>query len=213
MQSNRIDYSLYLVTDRGLSKGRPTNEIVRSAVNGGVTCVQLREKDATTREFIEQALHIRSFLKNRNIPLIINDRLDVALAVKADGIHLGQKDMPLKMARSIVKNTMVIGISAENLEDAIAAERDGADYIGVSPIYMTSTKTDTAPALGLEGLKRISEHVKIPKVAIGGLHPTNAADVIRNGADGVAVVSSIVSADHPEHAAAQLRRIIAGARA
>jgi thiamine-phosphate pyrophosphorylase len=203
-----IDYSLYLVTDRGLARGRPTLEIVEAAVNGGVTIVQLREKDCSTMDFIEQALSIKKFIKARHIPLIINDRVDVAQAVKADGVHLGQTDMPLDMAKSILGDTMIIGISAECLEDAIAAEKGGADYLGVSPIYATPTKTDTAPALGLEGLRQIRSAVQLPLVGIGGLNRDNAADVIHHGADGVAVVSAIVAADDPAVAAGELKQVI-----
>jgi len=203
-----MDYTLYLVTDRGQSRGRSTLEIVQAAVRGGVTCVQLREKNCSAREFIAEATAIQSFLKEHGIPLIINDRLDIAQAIQADGVHLGQNDIPLKMARAIVKDSMLIGISAESLQDAVEAERDGADYIGVSPIYTTATKSDTAPALGLEGLREIRKAVKIPLVGIGGLNRSNAAEVIGNGADGIAVVSAIVSADDPENAAAELSEII-----
>ena len=207
-----IDYSLYLVTDRGLARGRATLEIVTAAVNGGATVVQLREKGCSTLEFIQQALSIKAFLKTRHIPLIINDRVDVAQAVAADGVHLGQKDMPLKTAKAILGDTMIIGISAESVKDAIAAEKGGADYLGVSPIYATPTKTDTAPALGLEGLREIRRAVRLPLVGIGGLKRDNAAEVIRNGADGVAVVSAIVAADNPEAAARELRQMINEAR-
>ncbi len=213
MKLQTIHYSLYLVTDRGLARGRSTLDIVKAAVNGGATCVQLREKDCSTLEFIEQALSIKEYLSARGIPLIINDRIDVAQAVKADGIHLGQTDMPLDMARAIVEDSMLIGISAESLEDAIEAEKGGADYLGVSPIYATPTKTDTAPPLGLEGLRQIRAAVKIPLVGIGGLNRENAAEVIRNGADGVAVVSAIVAAGDPEAAAAELNQLISGAKA
>ncbi len=212
MKMKNIDYSLYLVTDRGLARGRTTLDIVQAAVNGGITVVQLREKDCPTLEFIEQALSIKAFLRNRNIPLIINDRIDIAQAVKADGVHLGQTDMPLKMAKRILGEEMVIGISAESIEDAITAEKGGADYLGVSPIYATPTKTDTAPALGLKGLRDIRKAVKLPLVGIGGLNRDNAADVIRNGADGVAVVSAIVADDDPEAAAAELNHLITGAK-
>jgi thiamine-phosphate pyrophosphorylase len=208
MKLQNIDYSLYLVTDRGLARGRTTLEIVKAAVHGGATVVQLREKDCSTRELIEQAFSIKEFLKDHGVPLIINDRLDVAQAVKADGVHLGQSDMPLGFAKQILGNAMVIGISAESIEDAIEAEKGGADYLGVSPIYATPTKTDTAPALGLEGLKKIRRTVKLPLVGIGGLSKENAAEVIRSGADGVAVVSAIVAADDPETAARELRHAI-----
>ncbi len=212
MKPPTVDYSLYLVTDRGLARRRRTLKIIEAAVRGGVTCVQLREKQCSTREFIQQALAIKNFLQTRRIPLIINDRVDVALAVEAEGVHLGQTDMPLEMARKIVGNSMLIGISAECLADALTAEKGGADYLGVSPIYATATKTDTAPALGLAGLQEIRKAVGLPLVGIGGLNTDNAAAVIRHGADGVAVVSAIVAADDPQSAAAQLRQTIKAAR-
>jgi thiamine-phosphate pyrophosphorylase len=212
MQPKTIDVSLYLVTDRGLSHGRSTRDIVEATIRGGVTCVQLREKTAATREFIHEALGIKDLLASRKVPLIINDRLDVALAVGAEGVHLGQKDMSLEMARDIAGDRMIIGISVESVQDAAAAEKGGADYLGVSPVYTTPTKTDTAPALGLQGLAEIRRAVKLPLVAIGGVNPDNAAAVIRSGADGVAVVSAIVSAEDPERAARQLKRVIEEAR-
>jgi thiamine-phosphate pyrophosphorylase len=212
MKIKKIDYSLYLVTDRGLARGRSNLEIVRAAVDGGATVVQLREKDCSTREFIKQAVAIKDFLKAHRVPLIINDRLDVAQAVKADGVHLGQTDMPLEMAKGILGDSMIIGISAESVEDAITAEKGGADYLGVSPIYATPTKTDTAFPLGLAGLREIRKVVKLPLVGIGGLNRGNSAEVIRSGADGVAVVSAIVAADDPEAAASELKRLILEAR-
>ena len=212
MKLKNIDYSLYLVTDRGLARGRSTLEIVSAAVKGGATVVQLREKNCSTREFIEQAMNIKDFLKTHSVPLVINDRVDVAQAVKADGVHLGQTDMPLEMAKGILGDTMIIGISTESVQDGIEAEKGGADYLGVSPIYATPTKTDTAPPLGLEGLLEISKAVNLPLVGIGGLSRNNAAEVIRSGADGVAVVSAIVAADDPETAARELKKIITEAQ-
>lgn len=212
MRPPTIDYALYLVTDRGLSRGRTTFQVVEAAIKGGVTCVQLREKSCSTREFIAQALSVKDLLKRHQVPLIINDRIDVAQAVHADGVHLGQTDMPLKMAKAILKDTMIVGISAESLEHAVQAEKDGADYIGVSPIFSTPTKTDTASPLGLKGLTDIRASVKIPLVGIGGLKKENAGAVIKHGADGVAVVSAIVSADDPEKAARELRGIVDQAR-
>ncbi len=154
-----FDCSLYLVTDRRLALGRTTIEIVRAAVEGGVTCVQLREKHASTREFLDEARRVRELLAGTNVPLIINDRLDVALAVGADGVHLGQTDMHISDARRLVGERLVIGISAESVADAIRAEAEGADYIGVSPVFTTPTKMDTAPPLGLEGLREIRRAV------------------------------------------------------
>ncbi|MDJ0819480.1 MAG: thiamine phosphate synthase [Desulfobacterales bacterium] len=209
---HNINFSLYLVTDRGLARGRSTVEIVKRALQGGVTCVQLREKSCSTLEFIEQALALKDVLKSSGVPLIINDRVDVALAVEADGVHLGQTDMPLAMAKKILGDAMIIGISAESLEDAVEAEKNGADYLGVSPIYATPTKTDTAAPLGLEGLRTIRNSVRLPLVGIGGLNRDNSAEAIRHGADGIAVVSAIVAADDPATAAGDLMQVIHEAR-
>ena len=205
---DRIDYALYLVTDRVLSRGRATAEIVRAAVAGGVTCVQLREKHCGTREFLEEARALRVVSRALGIPLIVNDRVDVALAVGADGVHLGQQDMPLADARRLGPPGWIIGVSAESPADAIRAEKEGADYVGASPVFATPTKADAAPPLGLEGLRNIRAAVRIPLVAIGGIHAGNARAAIRAGADGLAVVSAIVSADSPRAAAAILRREI-----
>jgi thiamine-phosphate pyrophosphorylase len=208
----RHDFSLYLVTDRGLSRGRSTLDIVREAVAGGVSCVQLREKQCPTREFIAEARAIKAVLAAAGVPLIINDRLDVALAVAADGVHLGQQDMAIADARAIAGPSLIIGISAESLADAVRAERDGADYVGISPVFATATKNDTAPPLGLAGIRQIRAAVSLPLVAIGGIHQDNAQAVLAAGADGLAVVSAIVAAPCPKSAAEELRRRITTAK-
>ncbi|WP_319585879.1 thiamine phosphate synthase [uncultured Desulfobulbus sp.] len=209
-----IDFSLYLVTDRGLSQGRTTIDIVRSAISGGVTCVQLREKQGSTREFIAEALAIRAMLDGleTRIPLIINDRIDVAMAIGADGVHLGQTDMHIRDARRLAGSSLFIGISVESVADAFRAEAEGADYIGVSPVFATPTKNDTALPLGLEGIRAIRAAVSLPLVGIGGIKVENAAEIIRAGADGVAVVSAIVSASCPQSAATALKQRIQSAR-
>jgi thiamine-phosphate diphosphorylase len=204
----KVDYSLYLVTDRTLSRGRATADIVRAAVAGGVTCVQLREKNIPTREFIAEARLLKTILNLIGIPLIINDRLDVALAINADGVHLGQQDIDIADARRLAGSDLIIGISAESLADAIRAESQGADYIGISPIFATATKKDTATPLGLDSIRQIRAAVRLPLVGIGGITVENAAAVITAGADGIAVVSAIVSADCPRNAAADLRERI-----
>ena len=203
-----FDCSLYLVTDRALSLGRSTVEVVRAAIRGGVSCVQLREKGCSTREFVDEARLLKALLAGTGVPLFINDRLDVALAVGADGVHLGQNDLAIADARRLVGNRMIIGISAESVADAVRAEAEGADYIGASPVFTTPTKTDTAPPLGLDGLRAIRRAVQLPLVAIGGIDADNAAQVLRAGADGLAVVSAIVSAPCPRTAAAGLRQRI-----
>ena len=207
-----VDYSLYLVTDRALARGRATAEIVRAAVAGGVTCVQVRDKDVGPREFIAEARAVQAALRGTGVPLIVNDRVDVALAVGADGVHLGQQDMAIADARRLGPPGWIIGVSAETVADAVRAEKEGADYIGVSPVFATPTKTDAAPPLGLSGLRHMRAATKIPLVAIGGIHAGNARDVIRAGADGLAVVSAIVAAADPRAAAEALRRKIEAAR-
>lgn len=204
------DYSLYLVTDRGLSHGRSSAEIVLAAIGGGVTCVQLREKNCGTREFIDEASALKPVLEQHGIPLIINDRIDVALAVEADGVHLGQSDMHVRDAQRILPDNMIIGISAESVEDAVRAEAEGAHYVGISPVFATGTKADTVPPLGLEGIRQIRNRVSVPLVGIGGINIDNGHDVISAGADGIAVVSAIVSAEDPEAAARDLYRATFG---
>ncbi|MDK9717282.1 MAG: thiamine phosphate synthase [Trichlorobacter sp.] len=196
---------LHLVTDRSLSLGRSLVEVVAEAVAGGVTCVQLREKTCSTREFLGEALALKALLQPLGLPLIINDRVDIALAVGADGVHLGQSDMPISHARRLLGPDYLIGISAESVEDAIAAEQQGADYIGISPVFSTPTKTDTASALGLEGVRQIRELVRVPLVGIGGINQANAHQVLAAGADGVAVVSAIMAAESPQLAAEAIR--------
>jgi thiamine-phosphate pyrophosphorylase len=210
--SAKVNYSLYLVTDSALAMGRALPDVVRAAVDGGVTCVQVREKDVPSRAYIERLLLVRPLLRECSIPLFVNDRVDVALAVEADGVHLGQTDMPLVMARSIAADRLIVGVSCETVQDAIDAERGGADYVSVSPVFVTPTKTDTAPALGLDGVRAIRRAVRLPVVAIGGISAANAADVIHAGADGICVVSAIVSAPDPRAAAAALREIVERAR-
>jgi len=202
---SNIDYSLYLVTDSGLSKDRPILEIVEEAIKGGVSVVQLREKHATTKDFYHEAVIIKEICSKYNVPLIINDRIDIALAVSAEGVHIGQSDMPLKITRKILKDNAIIGVSVNNVEEAIEAENGGADYIGLSPIFDTQTKTDTRKALGIQGIKKFKNIVSIPIVAIGGINKDNCTEIISEGADGIAVVSAIVSAENPFDAAKILK--------
>ena len=211
-KSTKVKWDLYLVTDRELHGNRPIPELVRSAVRGGVTVVQLREKDISTRDFLAEALEVKKVLKNKNIPLIINDRIDIALAADADGVHLGNNDMPIEYARKILPTGKIIGLSAESVEDAIAADRKGADYIGVSPVFTTPTKPELETGLGLKGLRQIRMVTRLPLVAIGGLNISNAEEVIQNGADGIAVVSAICAAPDPEKAAEDLAKIIEQAK-
>lgn len=206
------DYCLYLVTDRGLSKGRSNLEIIRMAVEGGATVVQLREKEASTRDFLKEALLAGAYCREQGVTFIINDRIDIAQAVDADGVHLGQDDMPIDYARKIIGYGKIIGISAFDADEALAAENAGADYLGISPIFTTPTKPELEESVGLERLKRIRLAVNIPLVGIGSMNQSNAYDVIRAGADGLAVVSGIVSADDPKLAASEIKSEILRAR-
>lgn len=196
---------LYLVTDRGFLGGRGLEDVVLDAVKGGVTMVQLREKNIGTRDFIALAIRLKKALSPFGVPLIINDRVDVALASDADGVHIGQSDMPYHMARTLLGTDKIIGLSVENfgqIEEANAIP--DLDYIGVSPVFSTPTKTDTAQPFGLDGLReavRLSVH---PTVAIGGMNAATAAPVFATGTDGMAVVSAIMGADDPRNAAEEI---------
>ncbi len=203
-----VDYRLYLVTDAGLSRGRPSVQVVAAAIRGGVTVVQYREKAGTAREMIEEARAIRDLCAAAGVPFIVNDRVDVALAVDADGVHVGQDDLPAATARRLIGPDRILGVSAGSPEEALRAQEDGADYIGASPIFSTPTKPDAPPPMGVEGLGRLAAAVRVPVVGIGGLNAANAAAIIGAGAVGVAVVSAIVAADDVEAAARAVRRVV-----
>ena len=198
---------LYLVTDSDLSLGRSLAEVVEAAVRGGVSCVQLREKRLDTREFVAQARALRALLAECRIPLVVNDRIDVALACGADGVHLGQSDMPVEDARRLLPPEVFIGWSVETPQDVLRARALPVDYLGVSPVFATPTKTDTARPWGLDGLRGVRAATALPLVAIGGIHAGNARQVLEHGADGLAVVSAICSAPSPREAATELARV------
>ena len=206
--SPSFDLSLYLVTDRPLSGGRDMAWIVREAAAGGVTMVQLREKDCSTSEFIALARELKAALQPFGIPLIINDRVDVALAVDADGVHIGQSDMPYETARALLGKDKIIGLSVETMDEVIAANALDVDYIGISPVYATPTKTDTLTPFGLEGVDEVMRLSRHRCVAIGGMNRDTIGEVIARGAEGVAVVSAIVAATSPREASAELAAII-----
>lgn len=203
-----FDLSLYLVTDRLLSLDRSLDDIVTMAVDGGVTMVQLREKDTDTGEFVELARRLITVLKPLDIPLIINDRVDVALAVDADGVHIGQRDMAYEDVRKLIGNDKIIGLSVENFMDIEIANTLDVDYIGISPVFGTPTKTDTAEPFGLEGLRKAVALSIHPTVAIGGMNKDTAKDVMLTGCNGIAVVSAICSAENPTLASSELLAIV-----
>jgi len=201
-------YVLYLVTDAGLSRGRSHLRIVETAMRGGVTIVQYREKSASTRRMIEEAAELCRLCRAAGVPFIVNDRIDVALAIDADGVHIGQDDMPAALARRILGRGKILGVSAGSVEEAREAFDDGADYIGASPVFSTPTKPDAPSPLGIEGLRRMTQAVEIPVVAIGGITEDNAAAMMEAGAAGIAVVSAIVASEDVEAAARALRIVV-----
>ena len=203
-----FDLSLYLVTDRLLSLERPLEEIVTKAAASGVTMVQLREKNTDTGKFVSLARRLMQVLKPLNIPLIINDRVDVALAVDADGVHIGQSDMAYEDVRRLLGDDKIIGLSVENFEDIEIANTLDVDYIGISPVFGTTTKTDTAEPFGLDGLRKAVIMSVHPTVAIGGMNKSTAADVMQSGCDGIAVVSAICSAKNISEATEELKVIV-----
>ncbi len=198
---------LYLVTDQALTGGRPLAEVVAAAVQGGVTCVQLREKQADTREFLAQALLLKELLAPYAVPLVINDRIDIALACGAHGVHLGQSDMPVEVARRLLPSEVFIGWSVESRDDVVRSASLPVDYLGVSPVFSTPTKTDTKQPWGLTGLAQVRSATRLPLVAIGGIGLGNAQQVLQAGADGLAVVSALCSAASPRQVAAALRAV------
>ena len=201
-------FDLYVVTDSGLSKGRTDAEVARLAYEGGADAVQLRMKNADGREMLEQAVQRREAADEMCRFFFVNDRVDIAMASGADGVHLGQTDMPLEKARDLMGETAIIGVSVDNVEQAIAAAEGGADYIGVGSIFRTNTKPDAKQSVGLGAIYEIRQAVDIPIVAIGGINRGNIQDVIRAGADSAAVVSAVVAQDDIKASAHELRDLI-----
>jgi thiamine-phosphate pyrophosphorylase len=199
---------LYLVTDRVLCGKRPLEEIVIQAVEGGAAYVQLREKNVSTRFFVEEAQRIKQLLKPYKVPLIINDRVDVALACSAEGVHIGQEDMPYEIVRKLMGQKAIVGLSVETWEDVEVSQRLDVNYIGVSPIFSTPTKTDTKDVWGLDGLAKIKSFSRHPLVAIGGINESNVCEVMKAGADCIALVSAICAVHDPEAAARKINDII-----
>ncbi len=205
-------YGVYLVTDASLSAGRSTIEIVERAVRGGVDIVQLREKGTSARERYELGKRLRELTASADVPLIVNDRIDLAGAVGADGVHLGDDDLPIASAREQLGREAIVGRSVSTPNAARRAEHAGADYLGVGAVYETDSK-DTEPAqsnIGLEGVREIRETTDLPFVGIGGITPDNAADVVEAGANGVAVISAITAAEDPESATRRLGAAVEG---
>jgi len=195
---------VYLVMGLEGNGGRMALEIAQEALDGGVTLLQLREKDAPLKEVLRQGAQLRELCRKRAVPFIVNDRVDVAVLLDADGVHVGQDDIPGLEARKLLGDGKIVGISAGTMEEAEWAVSQGADYLGVGPVYVTSTKRDAGDAIGTSLISRIAERWSIPMVGIGGIQLDNAAQVVRAGADGVAVVSAIARSASPREAASAL---------
>lgn len=206
-----LDLSLYLVTDCALCGERPLEQVVEAAVKGGCTIVQLREKSLPTGAFIARARALRILLQGTGVPLLINDRVDVALAAGADGVHLGQSDMSPIDARRLLGEKAILGLSIEHLDEISLANTLPVDYVALSPLFATSTKTDTAPPLGLDGGRTGVARSVHPVIAIGGINHQTVSSAMSIGLHGVAVVSDIMAAKDPEQAARELKRLIKNA--
>lgn len=202
----QIDYSIYLVTDQNLMSTKTLTEAVEQAILGGCTLIQLREKELSSLDFYEVAAEIRQLTNKYNIPLIVNDRIDIALSVCADGVHIGQNDFPVAVARKIIGNDMVLGVSVRTVEEAVQAVKDGADCLGVGAMFSTATKED-ADIVTMEELRRIRDSTDVPIVVIGGINKTNAASFKAVGVDGLAVVSNIISKEDIAAATQELKQI------
>jgi thiamine-phosphate pyrophosphorylase len=200
--------ALHILTDREWSRGRDMLSVAAAALDGGATVIQLRDKSASTRLLIEEGLALRALTRERGALLIVNDRVDVAVAVEADGAHVGQEDMPADLARRLLGPKRILGGSATNIEEADEAVAGGADYLGVGPIFPSPGKADAGPATGIHLLTELAKHHTIPLIAIGGITAENATEVMRAGAVGVAVITAVVYAEDITAASRLLRRAV-----
>lgn len=199
---NSLNLSLYLVTNNSEDEEKFLN-IIEESLKGGVSVVQLREKKAETLDFYNLALKVKEITQKYNVPLIINDRIDIALAIDAEGVHIGQSDMPAQIARLLIGKDKILGVSAANIKEAKKAQRDSADYIGVGAVYPTNTKDD-ATSVSKKELKEIVKSVDIPAVAIGGITQENAHELNDCEIDGISVVSAIMNSQNPKTASENL---------
>jgi thiamine-phosphate diphosphorylase len=203
-------FDLYVLTDPILAQDRPLLSIVAAALEAGATAVQLRDKSASPRDLLPLGAEMRRMAYRHQAAFLVNDRIDLALVLEADGVHVGPEDLPPLEARRLLPRPRLLGVSAGTSQAAVSAERAGADYLGAGPVFPTSTKPDAGPPLGLEGLSAIVKAVSIPVVGIGGIHAANAASVIEAGAAGIAVISAVMAAEDP---GAAVRALLASIRA
>jgi thiamine-phosphate diphosphorylase len=210
-RSSPVRWRLYVITDEQVGRGRSHLQIAEAAILGGADVLQLRDKESSGGRLFRVALQLRKLTREAKVPLIVNDRLDIALAVDADGVHLGQADLPASVARNIMGSGRILGVSAETVAEAVAAEKDGADYLGVGPVFdARGTKPDAGEPRGLELIANVRRHCRLPIVAIGGIDADNARKVLEAGADAVAVISAIAAADDIEEAARRMKGILEG---
>jgi thiamine-phosphate pyrophosphorylase len=204
-------WRLHVLTDRKASRGRSHLQVAQAAIAGGADVLQLRDKEASSGLLYQEALQLRKLTRDAQVPFIVNDRLDIALAVDADGVHVGQEDLPASVVRKIMGPGKILGVSVVTFEEAIRAEKDGADYLGVGPVFEArGTKPDTCEPLGVDCIARIRGHCRLPIVAIGGINAENARKVREAGADAAAVISAIVSANDISLATRRMKRILEG---
>ncbi len=201
---HKIDLRLCVITDAGMVSDRSVEQVVLGAIEGGATLIQYRDKRATMREKYDTASGLSSVVKGQGVPFMVNDHVDLAVAVRADGVHLGQDDLPVGVARRVLGDGSIIGVSAGSVAEALQAQSDGADYVSVGPMYATRTKPDAGPAVSRELVREIVHTVKIPVVAIGGINASNVDAVMALGVSGVAVVSAVMKADNPADAAREI---------
>ena len=205
-------WRLYVITDEKVSRGRSHLQVAEAAIVGGADVLQLRDKEAPGGLLYRVALQLRRITREAKVPFIVNDRLDIALATDADGVHVGQADLPASVVREIMGPGKILGVSVDTVEEAILAEKDGADYLGVGPVFEArGTKPDAGAPLGVDRIARIRRHCRLPIVAIGGITDENARQVREAGADAAAVISAIVAADDIAQAARRLKRLLSDA--
>jgi thiamine-phosphate pyrophosphorylase len=208
-----IDFDLYVITDRHQTGGRPFLEVIEAALRGGVRAIQLREKDLTPRQLYPLAQDMRQLTQRYDARLLINDRLDVASAVHADGVHLTTTSLPTAVARQLLGSDRLIGVSTHSVAEAQAAAQGGADFLVYGPVFYTPSKVPYGEPVGLEALRAARSAVTLPILAIGGVKPTNLEQVLAAGADGVAVISAVIAANDPRAAAQELRTKLAARKA
>ena len=207
-----LDLSLYLVTDGSIIGNKSFEFIIEEAIKGGVSIVQLREKELPTRDFLKKAFLLKELSLKYNVPLLINDRIDIAIACDADGVHIGQSDMPYEHARKLLGKDKIIGLSIESFEEAQEAQKFDLDYIAISPVFSTPTKQNTKIEFGIEGIKKICSLTQHKTVAIGGINLDNVNEIVSAGVDGICVVSAIMCAENPYLAAIEFKSQILEAK-